>query len=154
MDSCGESFFFYGLFFYPEFLVLVPSTTNPVQQLIFLLSISTDGKPIILLLSSSPWSGDFLGLLDVTQVRLLSTNICWSSLWPHSFLTVILWRLATVNSNTRIVVILFLSSQWDTTWQNEWLILSRIISVGYQYPFIAITPRSTLTLLGSHLWVK
>ena len=36
---------------------------------------------------------------------------------PHSFLTVILWRLATVNSNTRIVVILFLSSQWETTWQ-------------------------------------
>ena len=32
------------------------------------------------------------------------------------FLTVILWRLATINSNTRIVVILFLSSQWDTTW--------------------------------------
>ena len=38
--------------------------------------------------------------------------------WPTIFhvLTVILWWLATVNSNTRIVVILFLSSQWDTTW--------------------------------------
>ena len=43
MDSCGESFFFHGLFFYLEFLALVPSATNPVQ-LIFLLSISTDGK--------------------------------------------------------------------------------------------------------------
>ena len=39
--------------------------------------------------------------------------------YKHLFLTVILWRLATVNSNTRIVVILFLSSQWDTTWQYE-----------------------------------
>ena len=58
MDSCGEYFFFYGLkdfilflvlawrhgslvseiffvFFYPEYLALVPSATNPVQQLIF-----------------------------------------------------------------------------------------------------------------------
>ena len=39
--------------------------------------------------------------------------------YKHLFLTVILWRLATVNSNTRIVVILFLSSQWDTTWQGK-----------------------------------
>ena len=31
-------------------------------------------QPIIWFLSSSPWSGDFLGLLDVTQVRLLSTD--------------------------------------------------------------------------------
>ena len=37
--------------------------------------------------------------------------------YKHLFLTVILWRLATVNSNTRIVEILFLSSQWETTWQ-------------------------------------
>ena len=46
MDSCGESFFFYGLFFYPEFLALVSSATNPVQQLTFLLSISTDKKKV------------------------------------------------------------------------------------------------------------
>ena len=32
------------VFFYPEYLALVPSATNPVQQLIFLLSISADGK--------------------------------------------------------------------------------------------------------------
>ena len=32
------------VFFYPEFLALVSSATNPVQQLIFLLSISADGK--------------------------------------------------------------------------------------------------------------
>ena len=31
-------------------------------------------QPITWLLSSSPWSGNFLGLLDVTQVRLLSTD--------------------------------------------------------------------------------
>ena len=31
-------------------------------------------QPIIWLLSSSPWSDDFLGLLDVTQVRLLNTD--------------------------------------------------------------------------------
>ena len=31
-------------------------------------------QPITWLLSSSPWSGDFLGLLDVTQVRLLRTD--------------------------------------------------------------------------------
>ena len=56
-----------------------------------------------------------------------STNICFSILtWVCYFgidlhyydvLTVILWWLSTVNLNTRIVVILFLSSQWDTTWQ-------------------------------------
>ena len=39
--------------------------------------------------------------------------------YKHLFLTVILWWLATVNSNKRIVVILFLSSQWDTTWQHQ-----------------------------------
>ena len=50
-------------------------------------------QPIIWLLSSCPLvSGD---------LRLLSTNI-WSPLCdPHSFLTVTLWRLDTVNSNTR-----------------------------------------------------
>ena len=37
--------------------------------------------------------------------------------YKHLFLTVILWWLATVNSNRRIVEIIFLSSQWDTTWQ-------------------------------------
>ena len=44
MDSCGEAFFFYELFFYPEFLALVPSATNPVQQLTFLFPTSADGK--------------------------------------------------------------------------------------------------------------
>ena len=46
MDSCGESFFFYGLFFYPEFLALVPSATNPAQQLTFLFPFFADGKKV------------------------------------------------------------------------------------------------------------
>ena len=49
---------------------------------------------------SLPVSGD---LREVTEYK-------------HLFLTVILWWLATVNSNQRIVVIIFLSSQWDITW--------------------------------------
>ena len=69
-------------------------------------------QPIVWLLPSSPWSGDFFGLLDVTQVQTSGLHCD-----PHSFLMVILWWLATVNSNTRIVVIIFQSSQWDTTWQ-------------------------------------
>ena len=46
-------------------------------------------QPIIWLLSSSPWSGNFLGLLDVTQVLLL----------------------------IQTAVIPLPSSQWDITWQ-------------------------------------
>ena len=54
------------------------------------------------------------------DLRLLSTNICWYPLCDlHSFLTVTLWRLATVHSNGRIVLILFLSSPWDITWQQH-----------------------------------
>ena len=80
-----------------------------------------------------PGQGIFLGLLDVTQVPFFFHQVTkykhlffhsdldlllWD--WPTFFhvLTAILWRLATVNSNTRVVVILFLSSQWDTTWQS------------------------------------
>ena len=70
-------------------------------------------QPIIWLLSSSSWC-------PVTWVRLPSTNIYWYPLCDlHSFLTVTLWRLATVHSNGRIVLILFLSFQWDTTWHNS-----------------------------------
>ena len=120
MDSCGEFFFFYGLFFYPEFLALVPSATNPVQQLIFLLSISADGKESPLPFWGPSQSFNF-SLLPSRVRRPEWGHQVPTSVGlhcdPHSFLTVILWRLATVNSNTRIVVILFLSSQWDTTWQ-------------------------------------
>ena len=47
--------------------------------------------------------------------------------YKQLFLTVILWRLATVNSNTRIVVILFLSSQWDTMWQKYMIWLGWVL---------------------------
>ena len=39
--SCPRYFF---VFFYPEYLALVLSPTNPVQRLTFLFSISADGK--------------------------------------------------------------------------------------------------------------
>ena len=96
MDSYGESFFFYGLFFYPEFLALVPSTTNPVQQLVFLLSISADGKESPLPFSGPSQSFGFSllpscvrRLLRATRchpvshslsIRSPSTNICFSIL--------------------------------------------------------------------------
>ena len=89
-------------------------------------------QPIIWLLSPSPWPVDPFGLLYVTQVPFFFHQVTqykhlffhsdlglllWD--WPTFFhvLTVTLWRLATVHSNGRIVLILFLSSQWDTTWQ-------------------------------------
>ena len=89
-------------------------------------------QPIIWLLSPSPWPGDPFGLLYVTQVPFFFHQVTqykhlffhsdlglllWD--WPTFFhvLKAILWRLATVNSNGRIVLILFLSAQWDTTWQ-------------------------------------
>ena len=68
-------------------------------------------QPIVWLLPSS-------FLYQATRVRSPSINICGSPFCDlHSFLMVILWWLATANSNKRIVVIIFLSSQWDTTWQ-------------------------------------
>ena len=116
------------VFFYPEYLALVPSATNPVQQLTFLLSISASVlgcKPIIWLLSSSPLARRSVRatichpVSHSFSIRSPNTNICFSILtWVCYFgidLHSLLWRL--VNSNTRIVVILFLSSQWDTTWQ-------------------------------------
>ena len=135
--STGESFFFYGLIDFRLFLILAwRKRLLRVSQIFFCLlhpeylafgSVSyepcptTDfftyptsilgSQPIIWLLSPSLWC-------PATWVRLPSTNICWYPLCDlHSFLTVTLWRLATVHSNRRIVLILFLSSQWDITWQ-------------------------------------
>ena len=75
-------------------MVRLPAT-DPAQKLIFLLFTSAEGRKSPLPFwgpsqsfgfSLPPsWSADFLGLLDATQVRLLGTNICWSSsrpLWP------------------------------------------------------------------------
>ena len=92
------------VFFYPEYLALGLSPTNPVQRLTSLIfyfrcqeGVPTSvlgSQPIIWLLASS-------FRCHATRVRLPSTNICWSPLCDlHSFLTVTLWWLATVNSNT------------------------------------------------------
>ena len=75
--------------------MVCPPATNPAQKLIFLTIYFRWGKgsplpfwgPSQSFGFSLPpsWSADFLGLLDPTQVRLLGTNICWSSsrpLWP------------------------------------------------------------------------
>ena len=91
----------------PGVLALVPSAMNPVQQLTFLIIYFRwrEGVPTSVLGSKPnhlvslfflPMSGD---PREVTEYK-------------HLFLTVILWWLATVNSNRRIVVIIFLSSQW------------------------------------------
>ena len=53
--------------------------------------------------------------------------------YKHLFLTVILWWLATVNSNTRIVVILFLWSQWETAWH---YVCVRAVAHAYIYMYI------------------
>ena len=98
--SCPRYFF---VFFYPGYLALVLSATNPVQPLIFLLiyfrwregvPTSVLGSQLIVWLLPSSFR------CQATRVRLPNTNICWSPRDPHSFLTVILWRLATVNLNT------------------------------------------------------
>ena len=133
MDSCGESFFFYGLtdfilflvlawrfgsfvseiffvFFYPEYMAFGSVHHEPCPTTNFVLSFfrwreegatSVFSVPANHLVSNFffPVSGD---PREVTEYK-------------HLFLTVILWRLATVNSNTRIVVIFFLASQWDAT---------------------------------------
>ena len=105
--STGESFFCYGLidfrlfltlawrkwllrvsqiffvFFYPEYLALVLTPTNPAQRLTFsFLFPLTGGSPHFrfwvpanrLASTSPPGQAILLGLLDVTQVRLLSTD--------------------------------------------------------------------------------
>ena len=97
----------------------VPTSVLGSQPIIWLLSSSPLARRSVRATICHPVSHSF-------SLRSPSTNICFSILtWicyfgidPHSYdvLTVILWWLATVNSNPRIVVILFLSSQWDTSW--------------------------------------
>ena len=162
MDSCGESFLFYGLIDFMLFLTLawrkwllrvrdilrlllpgvlgfasVPYEPCPTTNFLIFYFRWREGvptsvlgsQPMIWLLSSSPWRGDPLGLLDVTQVPFFFHQ------YKHLFLTVILWWLATVNSNKRIVVIIFLSSQWDTTWQT---VFARLYCVEYVSACICI----------------
>ena len=99
------------------------------------LTSVSGSQPIVWLLSSLPLARRSVRatichpVYHSFSIRSPSTNICFSILtWicyfgidPHSYdvLTGILWWLATVNSNKRIVVILFLSSQWKTTWHED-----------------------------------
>ena len=144
MDSCGESFFFYGLtnlflfsilawrtwvirvrdifsssLFTRSTWLLVPSTTNHVQKLTFLFFLFplTGRSPHFRLrVPANRLASTFQ--CQATQVRSPSINICGSPLCDlHSFLTVILWRLATVNSNKGNNINPLPSSQWDITWQ-------------------------------------
>ena len=66
--SCPRYFF---VFFYPEYLALVLSPTNPIQQLTFFFSISANGVPANRLASTFP--------CQATRVRSPSINI-WSPL--------------------------------------------------------------------------
>ena len=84
------------VFFYLEYLALVPSTTNPVQQLTFLLSFFADGKKVPLPSWGPSQSFGFYflpsrvrQLLRATRchpishslsIRSPSTNICFSIL--------------------------------------------------------------------------
>ena len=127
------------VFFYPEYFVChepCPTTNSLIVYFRWWEGVPTSvsrSQPIVWLLSSSPLAKRSVRatichhISHSFSIRSPSTNICFSILtWtcyfgidPHSYevLMVILWWLATVNSNTRIVVILFLSSQWETTWQ-------------------------------------
>ena len=74
--SCPRYFF---VFFYPEYLALVLSATNPVQQLTFFLSLFTDGKKVPLpFLGSQPiiWLLPSSFPCQATRGRSPSTNIC------------------------------------------------------------------------------
>ena len=134
-SSCGEYFLFYGLIDFMLFLILAWRTWLLRVRDIF-LSSSTRSTGFGSVCHEPCLTTNFLiiffrwreeGATSVFRVpanRLASTFFLPVSGDPrevtkykHLFLTVILWWLATVNSNKRIVVILFLSSQWDTTWQ-------------------------------------
>ena len=139
MEFCGESFLFYGLIDFMLFSTLAWRKWLLQSEIFLCLLLS--GVLALLRLPrtlSNNWLFSFLFPLtggsphfrfrvpanrlastfpcQATRVRSPSINI-WSPCDPYSFLTVILWWLATVNSNKRIVVISLSSSQWDITWQ-------------------------------------
>ena len=136
-SSCGEYFLFYGLIDFMLFLILAWRIGSFVSEILFVFfypeylafgSIHHEPCPTTnFFFSFFRWREE--GATSVFRVpanHLASTFFLPMSGDPrevieykHLFLTVILWRLATVNSNTRIVEILFLSSQWETTWQKS-----------------------------------
>ena len=67
------------VFFYPEYLALVPSATNPVQQLTLSFPFFTDRKKVpLLFLGSQPiiWLLPSSFPCQATRGRSPSTNIC------------------------------------------------------------------------------
>ena len=134
-SSCGEYFLFYGLIDFMLFLILAWRTWLLRVRDIFLSSStrstgfgSVCHKPcpttnfsyyLFPLMGRSPHF--CFGVPANHLVALFFLPVSGDprevTEYKHLFLTVILWWLATVNSNRRIVVIIFLSSQWDTTWQ-------------------------------------
>ena len=95
----------------------VPTSVLGSQPIIWLLSSSPLARRSVRATICHPVSHSF-------SIRSLSTNICFSILtWicyfgidPHSFMS---WQSFSddLPIQTRgIVVIIFLSSQWDTTW--------------------------------------
>ena len=156
MDPCGESFFFYGLtdfilflvlawrygflseiffvFFYPEYLAFgsvhhEPCPTTNFSYYLFPLT------------GRSPHFRFGVPANHLASLFFLSVSGDPSEVtkYKHLFLTVILWWVATVNSNKRIVVIIFLSSQWDTTWQYILIQISlNIIDIFFLQIFLLI----------------
>ena len=103
----SEIFF---VFFYPEFLAFGSAHHEPCPTTnFFFFRWREEGATSVFRVPANhlastfflPMSGD---PREVTKYK-------------HLFLTVIPWWLASVNSNMWIVVTLFLSSQWDITWQ-------------------------------------
>ena len=106
--SCLRYFF---VFFYPEYWLLVrlPRTLSNNWLFLFFFRWGEEGATSVFRVPANRLASTFF--LPVSGDPREVTE------YKHLFLTVILWRLATVNSNTRIVVILSPSSQWDITWQ-------------------------------------
>ena len=148
-SSCGESFLFYGLidfmlflilawrigsfvseilfvFFYPEYLAFgfVHHEHCPTTNFFLFYFRWREGVPTSVL-GSQPivWLLPSPFPCQATRVRSPSINI-WSPPWPTFFLN----GHSLIACYTRIVVILFLSSQWETTW--HWVKASLFRSPG------------------------
>ena len=133
MDSCGKSFHFYGLIDFVLFLILAWRIGSFVSEILFVFfypeylafsSVHREPCPttnfsyyLFPLTGRSPHFRFGVPANHLASLFFLSVSGDPSEVpkYKHLVLTVILWRLATVNSNTRIVVIIFQSSQWDTT---------------------------------------
>ena len=99
------------VFFYPEYLAFGSVRQEPCPTTNFVFSFfrwQEEGATSVFRVPANNLASTFF--LPVSGDPREVTE------YKHLFLTVILWRLASVNSNTRIVEILFLSSQWETTW--------------------------------------